>query len=89
MIESARSGNTSTFDDLNQNWNRIAPISFLYERNTNRSEEISEELRQFYLKGKPVSLDNIDGLAQVRDIKINRKNILAVQIKFKILKLQL
>ncbi|XP_015597183.1 esterase E4 [Cephus cinctus] len=65
IIEEARKGNTSTFDDLNQNWDTIAPISFLYERGTPRSRRISQELKKFYLNNQPVSLDNVDGLAQL------------------------
>ncbi|KAJ6649255.1 Juvenile hormone esterase [Pseudolycoriella hygida] len=34
---------------LDSNFSTYAPISFLYERNTNRSEEISAKLRQAYL----------------------------------------
>lgn len=65
MIEEARNGNVSTFEDLNENWDKIAPISFLYERNTPRSVEISTALKQFYLDGKAVGVDNVDGLAKV------------------------
>lgn len=34
---------------FDSNFSTYAPISFLYERNTNRSEEISAKLRKEYL----------------------------------------
>ena len=54
------------FKEYNENWEKIAPISFLYERDTPRSKEISRALKQFYFKGQPISLANIQGLADVR-----------------------
>ncbi|XP_043269312.1 uncharacterized protein [Venturia canescens] len=65
MIEEARNGNISTFEDLNEHWDKIAPISFLYERNTPRSAEISTALKQFYLNDEPIGLNNTDGLAKL------------------------
>ncbi|XP_057335700.1 esterase E4-like [Microplitis mediator] len=64
-VEEAKKNNTSVFDDYNANWTRIAPISFLYERGTERSQQISEALRQFYFKGKPISLDNYRRLGEL------------------------
>nr|AQY62728.1 carboxylesterase [Cnaphalocrocis medinalis] len=64
-VEEARKGNTTIFDDINANWTKNAPISFLYERNTERSLQISEDLRQFYLKGKPAGVDNYRGLGEL------------------------
>ncbi|XP_032456548.1 uncharacterized protein LOC100116956 [Nasonia vitripennis] len=65
MIEQARSGNNSMFDDLNEEWDRLAPINFLYERGTNRSKEISRKLKEHYLHGKPVGVENSEGLARL------------------------
>ncbi|XP_015127077.1 esterase FE4 [Diachasma alloeum] len=64
-VEAARAGNNTIFDDINANWTRIVPIIALYERETARSASVSEELRQFYLKGKPAGLDNYHGLAEI------------------------
>ncbi|KAK2575832.1 hypothetical protein KPH14_007207 [Odynerus spinipes] len=58
-------GNTSVFDDLNTKWYNIAPISFMYERDTPRSRYISQELRRFYFNDQPVSRDTYDGLAHI------------------------
>lgn len=61
----AKKGNFSLFDDWNKNWETIAPISFLYERDTNRSKEISKELYKFYHHDKPISVDNLQGIADL------------------------
>ncbi|XP_043269346.1 uncharacterized protein [Venturia canescens] len=64
-VELARKGNTSVFEDLDQHWNHIAPISFFYERGTQRSTDISTALRQFYFKGRAVSLDTVEDLSKI------------------------
>ncbi|XP_043269298.1 uncharacterized protein [Venturia canescens] len=63
-VNEARKGNDSTFRDLDQNWEEIAPISFLYERNTPRSKRISQRLRDYYFKGQPISLETVKGHAR-------------------------
>lgn len=64
-VEATRNGNNTYFDQLNNNWERLAPILFLYERETPRSKQISKELREFYFKDQPISVDTVDGLAQL------------------------
>lgn len=64
-ITEAKKGNNSLFDEWNTNWDHIAPISFLYERDTNRSKEISTELYKSYNHDKPISIDNLQGIAKV------------------------
>lgn len=39
---------------MNNEWDRLAPICFLYERNTPRSREISAVLKKEYLDNKPL-----------------------------------
>ena len=53
------------FRDMNDNWEQIAPISFMYERGTSRSKHISRQLREFYFSGQPISSANRDGLAHI------------------------
>ncbi|XP_044018737.1 esterase FE4 [Aphidius gifuensis] len=65
VIEDAEKGDDSIFQDLNANWSTIAPISFLYERDTQRSLSISEELWKYYMKNKPIGPDNYQGLADL------------------------
>ena len=64
-ITEARKGNYSLFEEWNTNWEHIAPISFLYERDTPKSKHISQELYKFYNHDKPVSLQNLQGMAEV------------------------
>lgn len=64
-ITEAKKGNNSLFDEWNTNWDHIAPISFLYERDTNRSKEISTELYKSYNHDKPISIDNLQGIAKL------------------------
>ncbi|XP_012527268.2 esterase FE4 [Monomorium pharaonis] len=58
-------GNDSLVNDLNNDWYRLAPINFMYERDTPRSRNISTELRRFYFGDKPISPDTYDGLAHI------------------------
>ncbi|XP_053985421.1 uncharacterized protein LOC128879892 [Hylaeus volcanicus] len=53
------------YRDMSDNWDRIAPICFLYERGTPRSKYISDQLRQFYFNGQPLGPANNDGLAHI------------------------
>ncbi|XP_015110997.1 esterase E4 [Diachasma alloeum] len=64
-VVEARKGNNSIFDDLNENWDDIAPIIFSYERNTTKSKQISKELRDFYFKGEKIGLANWEKLGQL------------------------
>ena len=68
MIEQAKSGNDSMFRDLNDEWERLAPILFLYERGTDESKAISKKLKEFYLRDEPISIENSEGLAHVSTI---------------------
>ncbi|XP_008552460.1 esterase E4 [Microplitis demolitor] len=64
-VTEARKGNNSIFEDLNNNWNHIAPIAFQYERDTIRSKQISQELRSFYFKNETIGLQNWPALAHL------------------------
>ncbi|KAL0131201.1 hypothetical protein PUN28_002634 [Cardiocondyla obscurior] len=58
-------GNDSFVDDLNNDWYKLAPINFLYERDTPRSRHISTELRQFYFGDKPIGPNSYDSLGHI------------------------
>ncbi|XP_012268625.2 esterase E4 [Athalia rosae] len=64
-VEMSRNGNNSHFEDVDANWEEIAPIIFQYQRGTPRSKEISRALRTFYFKDQPVSLATVQGLANL------------------------
>ncbi|XP_058796193.1 esterase FE4-like [Phymastichus coffea] len=61
-IWSAMQGNDSYFQELNDNWYELAPICFGYERHTDRSKYISDELRKYYFNDEPLSLNNSGSL---------------------------
>ncbi|XP_066595962.1 esterase FE4-like [Prorops nasuta] len=65
FVERDRTGNDSWFEDMNDNWTRIAPISFLYTREEPRSAYLSKELREFYFKEKPIDTESSSGLAHI------------------------
>lgn len=58
--------NSSWVDDLNKNFDSIAPILFLYDRNTKESKEISKAIRAFYLNNEEISIKTEKALGQVR-----------------------
>ncbi|XP_018342077.1 PREDICTED: esterase FE4-like [Trachymyrmex septentrionalis] len=63
-------GNDSMVNDLNEDWYRLAPINFMYERDTPLSKNISTELRQFYFGDQPIGPDTYDGLAHINSDSI-------------------
>ncbi|XP_043472364.1 esterase E4-like [Leptopilina heterotoma] len=63
-IEFARAGNSTFLDQWNSDWNHIAPISFQFERNTSRTQCISDEFKRFYINNH-VTLDNIGGIGEL------------------------
>lgn len=50
---------------LNEDFHKIAPIAFLYERDGDKSKTISDELRKFYLNDKPLDNSSLPGLIQL------------------------
>ncbi|XP_058809537.1 esterase FE4-like, partial [Phymastichus coffea] len=64
-IENSKKGNNSYFEDLNREWERVAPISFQYDRTGEQSLNASRELRKFYFGNEPISIKNADKLAQI------------------------
>ncbi|KAF5306932.1 hypothetical protein FQA39_LY00162 [Lamprigera yunnana] len=47
---------------MNEEFDRVAPISFLYERNTTKSKIISRELRKAFLGDGPIDNSSFTGL---------------------------
>lgn len=58
-------GNMSTLNDLNNNWYELAPIVYLYERDTPRSRNISTNLKLFYFGNQEIGPNTYDGLAHI------------------------
>lgn len=56
--------------DINENFNQLAPKLFLYEREGPVSLRITQELRKFYLKNQPVTNATRKQLGQVNNVPI-------------------
>ncbi|KAJ8686636.1 hypothetical protein QAD02_022430 [Eretmocerus hayati] len=63
--EEALKGNDSIYRNFTQNWEYAAPISFQYERGTERSKRISRELRKFYFNDQPITVKNGRKLGEI------------------------
>ncbi|XP_012223116.1 esterase FE4 [Linepithema humile] len=59
-------GNDSYINELNNDWYKLAPINFIYSRDTPDSRNISTELRQFYFGDQPIGPNNYEGLGEIK-----------------------
>ncbi|XP_063220824.1 esterase E4-like [Bacillus rossius redtenbacheri] len=57
--------NSTLTEDMDRNFDRVAPISYMYERGTENSRRISQGLRQFYLGDQPLSNASDTGLGHL------------------------
>lgn len=57
--------NATLLNDLNTNFETIAPIAFIYERDSNRSKTISRKIRKFYFDNKTITKNEVSGLQKV------------------------
>lgn len=57
--------NETLRNDINNDFERLAPIVFHYERDTERSKQITKELRKFYFDDKPIDNTTVASLAEV------------------------
>nr|XP_023018088.1 venom carboxylesterase-6-like [Leptinotarsa decemlineata] len=69
--------NATLTREINNDFEKIAPIAFLYERNTTRSREVSRAIRKFYLRDMPVNESQLDNLAKlytdaIMGLQVNR-----------------
>lgn len=55
-------GRSDLINEMENNFNQVAPICFLYERNTSRSHEISDELREKYFGEKLIDFNGLSKL---------------------------
>lgn len=56
--------NATALESLEKEFEKYAPISFQYERDSQNSRTISKELRKFYFGTKPVDNSSLPQLAQ-------------------------
>lgn len=52
--------------EMNTNFERVAPIAFGYERETELSKQVSKAIKTHYLQDKPLDKSQVANLAQVR-----------------------
>ncbi|RZC36118.1 COesterase domain containing protein, partial [Asbolus verrucosus] len=64
LIENGMS-NATLLKKLNDNFEKYAPISFLYERGTEKSKQVSRAVRKFYFGDEPLSNASLKGLAKL------------------------
>lgn len=66
LLKSAAVMNNATLrDDINKNFDKVAPIAFIYERDTENSKTISKSLRNFYFADAQVDNSTLSNLARV------------------------
>ncbi|KAB0802381.1 hypothetical protein PPYR_04567 [Photinus pyralis] len=58
-------GNDTLLEEMDREFERVAPIAFLYERDTERSKTISENLREFYLGRGSLSTASRNGIGKL------------------------
>ncbi|KAF5306930.1 hypothetical protein FQA39_LY00160 [Lamprigera yunnana] len=50
---------------INEKFDKVAPIAFIYERGSNKSEGISQKLREEFLGSGPIDNSSFDGLGKL------------------------
>lgn len=58
--------NETLSKEMNENFEKVAPISFLYERDTDFSKTVSKTIKTFYLQDKNIDKSQLTPLAQVK-----------------------
>nr|XP_023020747.1 esterase FE4-like [Leptinotarsa decemlineata] len=59
--------NATLTQEMNNDFERIAPISFVYERNTAQSRKVTKAIKSFYLHDRPVDKSQLLNLAYIYD----------------------
>ncbi|XP_049816939.1 esterase E4-like [Aethina tumida] len=58
--------NKTMLRELDENWETLAPICFIYERDTNKSKLVSRNIKDFYLKDTTIDSPNyIESLKKI------------------------
>lgn len=60
--------NSTLLEEMQKRFNEIAPISFIYERGTEHSKHMSEELKKAYIGENPSADSLVKGIGKVRRI---------------------
>nr|CAI5851518.1 unnamed protein product [Callosobruchus analis] len=51
--------------ELSTNWEKLAPVAFGYERNTEQSKIVSKAIKAFYVQDKPLEKSYLTNIAQI------------------------
>lgn len=65
LIFSETASNETLRKQFNENFQTVAPIAFLYERDTDKSKSISNSLKKIYLNDKPIDENKLSGLVHL------------------------
>lgn len=58
-------GNEAILSELDKEFEKHAPIAFMYERDTENSKSISKTLKSFYFGEKSIDFSSLPGLSQL------------------------
>nr|CAI5851523.1 unnamed protein product [Callosobruchus analis] len=56
--------NETAMKELSTNWEKLAPVAFGYERNTEQSKIVSKAIKAFYVQDKPLEKSYLTNIAQ-------------------------
>nr|CAI5851521.1 unnamed protein product [Callosobruchus analis] len=57
--------NETAMKELSTNWEKLAPVAFGYERNTEQSKIVSKAIKAFYVQDKPLEKSYLTNIAQI------------------------
>lgn len=57
--------NETLRNEMNKNFEEVAPIAFCYERNSEFSKNVSKSLREFYFNDEKIDDSQLNGLSEV------------------------
>jgi hypothetical protein len=60
--------NSSWAEDMYEHFDKISPIAFMYEQETNKSYSASYAFKNFYLHNEPITLHSLTGLGNVSTV---------------------
>lgn len=58
--------NQTYLDEINSNFEKWAPVAFVYEKDTEQSRKVSRGLKKAYFNDKPIDKSQFDNLSKVR-----------------------
>lgn len=65
MLFLAVINNSTLQEEINKNFEKVAPIAFIYERDTDNSKTISKSLKNFYFSEGAIDNSSLSNLVKV------------------------